>query len=248
MIQPANTNSEPIVRKLESIFSLTAEERAALQTLPMQVTNIGAGQDIVREGDRPSRCCLVLEGFTCNFKLTTGGNRQIVNFHIGGDIPDLQSLHLRILDNSLGTISDCKVGFIQHEVLLELCKTHFRIGSALWRETLIDAAIFREWMLSIGRRDAHARIAHLLCELLVRLRAVGLAENHTCKLPITQAQIGDALGLSDVHVNRVLQSLRGDGLITLQRGVLSVLDWERLKEVGEFDATYLHLQSNAAAA
>jgi len=132
--------------------------------------------------------------------------------------------------------------------MLELCKAHFRIASALWRETLIDAAIFREWMLSIGRRDAYARIAHLLCELLVRLKAVGLAENHTCKLPITQAQIGDALGLSDVHVNRVLQSLRGDDLITLQRGVLSVLDWERLKEVGEFDATYLHLQSNAAAA
>jgi CRP-like cAMP-binding protein len=248
MIQPANTNSEPIVRKLESIFSLTAEERAALQNLPMQVTNIGAGQDIVREGDRPSRCCLILEGFTCNFKLTAEGNRQIVTFHIGGDIPDLQSLHLRVLDNSLGTISDCKVGFIQHEVMLELCKAHFRIASALWRETLIDAAIFREWMLSIGRRDAYARIAHLLCELLVRLKAVGLAENHTCKLPITQAQIGDALGLSDVHVNRVLQSLRGDDLITLQRGVLSVLDWERLKEVGEFDATYLHLQSNAAAA
>src|SRR5215203_7306512 len=102
---------------------------------------------------------------------------------------------------------------------MNLCKSHFRIASALWRETLIDAAIFREWMLSIGRREAYARIAHLLCELLVRLRAVGLAEDHTCKLPITQAQMGDALGLSDVHVNRVLQALRGNGLITLQRGM-----------------------------
>src|SRR5215203_351233 len=121
---------------------------------------------------------------------------------------------------------------------MNLCKAHFRIANALWRETLIDAAIFREWMLSIGRRDAYIRIAHLFCEMLVRLRAVGLAEDHTCKLPLTQGQIGDALGLSDVHVNRVIQSLRGDGLIKFNRGVLTALDWEKLQEAGEFDPTY----------
>lgn len=246
MHSPSNDN--PLIRKLASVFRLTAEERDALAQLPMQVTHIRADQDIVREGDRPSRCCLVLEGFACMFKMTADGGRQILAFQIAGDIPDLQSLHLTVLDNSLGTVTDCKVGFILHEDLRALCKKHFRLANAFWRETLIDASIFREWMLSIGRRDAYTRIAHLFCEFIVRLRAVGLAEDHACKFPITQAKIGDALGLSDVHVNRVMQSLRADGLIELKGGLLTVLGWERLKEAGEFDATYLHLREAKLAA
>ena len=123
-----------------------------------------------------------------------------------------------------------------------------RVADVLWRDTLIDGAVFREWMMGIGRRSAEARIAHLLCEVLVRMRAVGLATAQACELPITQAELGDALGLSTVHVNRSLQELRAKRLITLRGSILTVEDWEGLKEAGEFDPTYLHLNGEAERA
>jgi CRP-like cAMP-binding protein len=237
-----------LVRKLESIFALDENERAAVLNLPLQVTTLRADQDIVREGDRPSRSCALLEGFAATFKVTAEGKRQITAFHIPGDIPDLQSLHLEVLDSSLGTLTPCKVGFIQHEALHDLCDRHPRIARALWRETLIDASIFREWTVNIGRREAYARISHILCELMVRLRAVGLMQDHTCEIPITQGEFADAAGLSNVHVNRVLQELRGDGLIVFKGSTLSVPDWDTLAQAGEFDPTYLHLDGKRAPA
>jgi CRP-like cAMP-binding protein len=236
-----NFNDNPLVRKLDSIFPLTEDEKQALSSLPMQIAHLRADQDIVREGDRPSRSCVVLEGFACSYKVTGEGKRQIQTFTIRGDIPDLQSLHLTVLDSSIGTLCPCTVGFIRHEALRDLCEAYPRITSALWRETLVDAAIFREWLTNVGRRDAYSRIAHLLCELLVRLQAVGLADDHSCDLPMTQAEFGDAAGLSTVHVNRVLQDLRADGLIRSTGTRLTVLDWDGLKEAGDFDPTYLHL-------
>jgi CRP-like cAMP-binding protein len=241
-------STHPIIRKLESIVGLSDEERDAVLRLPMQVTNLRADQDIVREGDRPSRCCAVLEGFCSTYTIVADGKRQIMAFHIPGDIPDLQSLHLRVLDVSLGTMTPCKVGFIQHEAVRDLCARHPRLAGAFWRETLIDASIFREWMASLGRREAYARIAHLFCEMVVRLRSVGLVRGDTCDFPITQAEIGDALGLSYVHVNRTLQELRSAGLITLSGGTLKILDWETLQKAGDFEATYLHLEREQAAA
>jgi CRP-like cAMP-binding protein len=238
----------PLIRKLESVYVLADNERDALQNLPMQITDIRAGQDIVREGDRPSRSFVVLEGFACSFKMTSKGRRQIMAFYILGDIPDLQSLLLRTLDHSLGTITPCRVGFMQHETLRALCQQFPRIGEAFWRNTLIDASVFREWVANIGRRDAYNRIAHLICELVVRMRAVGLTEGDTVELPITQREIGDAMGLSNVHVNRVLTDLRKEGLIEIDRRRIRVPDWEKLKVVGDFDPTYLHLEREQAAA
>ncbi len=238
----------PMIRRLESVYTLTDDERHALQTLPMQVVAIKADQDIVREGDRPSRSCLLLSGFACTYKVTAAGKRQIVSFNLPGDIPDLQSLHLKVLDNSIGTISPCSVGFLTHEALRDLCDRYPRIASAFWRETLIDAAIFREWVLNVGRREAYTRLAHVLCELLVRLEAVGLVQDHACDLPITQGEFADAIGVTPVHVNRVLQQLRADRLIELSGDRLNILDWEQLSQVGEFDPIYLHLESDRAAA
>ena len=237
-----------MIRKMESVFAVTDDERQALETLPMQLAVIKADQDIVRIGDRPSRCCLILSGFACTYKVTAEGKRQIVSFNLPGDIPDLQSLHLKVLDTSIATISTCRVGFITHEALRDICDRYPRITAAFWREALIDAAIFREWVLNVGRREAYTRMAHVLCELLVRLRAVGLAEDHVCDLPITQGEFADALGVSNVHVNRVLQQMRADGLIETKGTQLRVPDWDRLKQVGEFDPTYLHLESDQAAA
>jgi CRP-like cAMP-binding protein len=236
-----------MIRKLESIASLSDEEKQALQNLPLQITVLKPDQDIVRIGDRPSQSCLLLEGFTCVYKMTAEGKRQIMALHVPGDIPDLQSLHLKVMDNSVATMTLCTVGFIQHEDLRRVCDRYPRITAALWRETLVDASIFREWLLNVGRREAYNRMAHLLCELLVRLKAVGLVEAHTFDLPITQVELADVIGTSNVHVNRVLQELRADGLIRTKGTQVNIPDWEKLKEAGDFDPLYLHLQQNDAA-
>jgi CRP-like cAMP-binding protein len=237
-----------LIRKLESILTLSDDEKTALVNLPMQVQDLRADQDIVREGDRVSRSCALLEGFACRYKMTGDGKRQIMSFHIPGEIPDLQSIHLKTMDHSSQTLTPSTVGFITHETIDDLCARYPRIAGALWRDTLIDAAIFRELMINIGRREAYARTCHLLCELLTRMRAVGLAQDHTCVLPISQGELADALGTSAVHANRVLQDIRKDKLIRLTKSTLTVLEWEGLKRAGEFDPTYLHLESDQAAA
>jgi CRP-like cAMP-binding protein len=242
-------DDHPLIRKLESQgLRLSDDEQAALLGMPMQVENIRADQDIVREGDRPSRSCLVLEGFLAMYKVTPTGKRQIVAFHMAGDIPDLQSAQLEVLDTSLGTLTPAKVAFIRHEAINDVCERHYRLARAFWRQTLIDAAIFREWVVNVGRREALNALAHVMCEFVVRMRAMGLAEDHQCELPMTQAELGDAMGISTVHVNRTLQELRAAGLIRLTGARLTVLDWDRLKQIGEFDPTYLHLNNKQAAA
>jgi CRP-like cAMP-binding protein len=238
----------PMIRKLESVFTLTDDERQALENLPMQVAVLKDHQDIVRESDRPSRSCLILSGFACVYKMTVHAKRQIVSFAIAGDIPDLQSLHLKVLDNSISTISQCRVGFITHEDLRGICTHYPRLAAAFWRETLIDASIFREWVMNVGRREGPSRMAHVLCELIVRLKAVDLVEDHVCDLPITQSEFADALGFTNVHVNRVLQQMRAEGLIETQGTRLKIPDWNKLKQVGEFDPTYLHLENEQVAA
>ena len=244
----SSSQAHPLVLKLESITDLSEAETEALLALPMRVQEIQADQDIVREGDRPSQCCVLLEGFVARYKFTEKGKRQIFAFHTPGDVPDALSLQLKTMDHSLGTLTPCKVGFIQHEHMRDLLRQHPRLMEVFWRETLIDASIFREWMIGIGRRSAKTRIAHMFCEMVMRLRAVGLQKGNTVPLPITQAEVGDALGLSTVHVNRTLQDLRGENLLEWERGVLTVLDWERLMVTGEFDPTYLHQDPSHVAA
>jgi CRP-like cAMP-binding protein len=238
----------PLIRKLDSITTLSGDDRAALLRLPMQVRDLRADQDIVREGDQPSQCCLILEGFAATYKLGPKGKRQIMAFHIPGDIPDLQGLHMEVMDTNLATISACKVAFIRHPHMRELCHSHPRLADVFWRETLIDASIFREWMLCLGRRSASQHMAHLFCEFLTRLKTIGLVQDDSSfDFPITQAELGDALGLSNVHVNRVTQELRASNLIAWERNTVTVLDWDGLVELGEFDPTYLHLTRKKAA-
>ncbi|WP_414472874.1 Crp/Fnr family transcriptional regulator [Microvirga sp. M2] len=235
-----------LIRKLESIARLAPAEKAALQRLPLRLKTIAADQDIVSEGDTPSECCLIVEGFACRYNVTAQGRRQIQSFHISGDIPDLQSLHLKVMDHSLGTLIPCKLAFIPHDDIRSLMRNHPRLNDLFWRDTLIEAAVFRQWVVNVGRRPARTRMAHLLCELLVRLRAVELVEDHVFDLPVTQGELADALGISNVHVNRVLQELRKESLISQQGTTLKVLDWEGLKWAGEFDPTYLHLVKKEA--
>ncbi|WP_264051560.1 Crp/Fnr family transcriptional regulator [Methylobacterium flocculans] len=231
-----------LLRKLESIATLSDGEREAVQSLPVRNRTFGAGQDIVRDGDQPSHCCVVIDGWLFRYKILGEGRRQIFSFHIPGDTPDLQSLHLPVMDHSLGTLTQASVAFIPHESVRDLTLRFPRIGAVLWRDTLIDAAIFREWMAGMGRKSAYGRIGHLFCEMYAKLEAVGLAGDYRCPLPITQGELGDALGLSNVHINRVLQEMRGKGLITLRNNTLVVHAWAELCRSAEFDPTYLHLQ------
>ncbi|MDX6806286.1 Crp/Fnr family transcriptional regulator [Terrihabitans rhizophilus] len=239
----ANAHAGPLLRKLETIVTLTQGERDAIAGLPFMAREIKAGQDLVREHDRPSQCCLILEGHTFRYKLLADGKRQILSFHIAGDIPDLQSLHLRIMDHGLATLGAARVAFIPHEILRPFLHAHPRISDAFWRDTLIDAAIFREWVVNVGRRSAYSRLAHLLCENFVRMRAVGLAGPGSFEWPVTQEQLADATGLSAVHVNRTLTELRDHGLIDLARHKMVVKDWQGLQDAAGFEHTYLHLQT-----
>jgi CRP-like cAMP-binding protein len=233
---------ERLLRKLESIVDLSAEDRQGLLALPITVKSLDADRDIVRERDRPTECALVLEGFVCRYKLIADGKRQITGFYLPGDIPDLQSLYVEVMDHSLGTLTATRVALFPHDSIRSLLRRHPSLAEAFWRDTLIDAAMFREWMIGLGRRDAYARIAHLFCELFVRHRAVRLTNGDGFDLHATQAELGDALGLSTVHVNRVLQDLRKDGLIALRGKRLTILKWDELKRAGEFDPLYLHLK------
>jgi CRP-like cAMP-binding protein len=211
--------------------------------LPVRLADLRADADIVRERDRPSQSCLLSEGFLCRCKTLSHGKRQIMAFYVPGDIPNLLSLHIDVMDHSLATMVPCKVAFIPHDALERIIEQNHRIAVAFWRDTLIDAALFREWIVNLGSRDAYSRIGHFVCEVLLMLEAVGLANGNSCDFPITQSEIGDATGLSTVHINRSIMELRKDGLIILEKGRCTIPDLARLEQAAMFDPGYLHLTS-----
>ena len=230
-----------LVRRLESIARLSHEERHGVERLPLRTHVLHPRQDIVRDGDTPSHCCLLLEGWAFRYKLLDESRRQILSFHVPGDVPNLQSLHLGPMDHGLATLTRATVAFIPHESLLDLAERLPGFAGILWRDTLIDGAVFRAWMTGIGQQSAFGRMARLFCELYLRLEAVGLASNHCCTLPIKQSELGDALGLSTVHVNRTLQEMRARELITWHNQKLTIHAWDKLARAGEFNPAYLHL-------
>jgi CRP-like cAMP-binding protein len=164
---------------------------------------------------------------------------MITAFLIPGDICDLQALLLRQMDHGVGALTSCQIAVIPHRKLVDIIEKHPRIGLALWADTMLGAAIYRQWLTNVGRCSAHARIAHLLCELSTRLEVVSPTKLNSSTFPMTQTDIGDATGLSTVHVNRTFQRLRAEGLISLHSHVLEVLDWARLRAAAEFDPSYL---------
>jgi CRP-like cAMP-binding protein len=235
------SSDNAFLRRLAVITELNASELDTLRALQLSVREFPAGSVIVREGDRPRESFMVLEGLVCAFKITGEGREQIPALYVPGDVPDLHSLHLKVIDTSFRAITACKLGFSAHGDLNRICERSYAVTRALWRITLIDGAIFREWETNIGRRDASARLAHVVCEMYLRLKAVGLTEGHSFSLPLTQQDLGNAMGLSTVHVNRTLQTLRSESLLRYENGRIEILDWERLQERGDFDPGYLHL-------
>lgn len=239
---PSQHAFDMLIRKLESITTLSSEERRAIRSLPVRIKNLGARHDIVRVGDQPTHCFLILDGWACRYKLLSQGRRQILSFHTPGDMHGIQSLYIPTMDDSLATLTKAMVAFIPHESLRELMARFPNIAAAFWRNMLINAGIFREWLVSLGRRSAFEQVAHLFCELYLKLQAVGLAGDYRCPLPITQADLADALGLTPVHINRILQEMRAQTLIMLRSHVLVIKGWDELLRVSEFDSTYLHLE------
>jgi CRP-like cAMP-binding protein len=233
----------PLVRMFNCSIDLDADEEAAIRALPMRVKVLGPKQDVLREGESPPRCCVVLEGYACTYRDVGDGTRQILSFHMPGDMPDLHSLHLSQIHNSLGSIGFLTVGVINNVDLHRLCRDYPRVAAALWRLTLIDASIYKEWISNVGARDARTRAAHLLCEIHCRQEALGQIRNKAFNWPVTQIDLGNALGMSVVHVNRTLKELRKSGLIVLDRGTLRIPNFEALMEAGDFDAGYLHMRT-----
>ena len=232
----------PLELHLEAYAKLSQAERAQLRQLSQKnLRDIPARRDLIREGEKPRAVNFVLDGWACRYKQFPDGRRQVVSFFVPGDMCDANIFILRAMDHSIGAITKLRVAEVSAVDFENLMLQSPRIVQALWWHELVTAAIQREWTANIGQRSAYERIAHLFCELFVRLQQVGLTRDTSCDFPLTQLDLADATGLTPVHVNRTLQDLRRDGLIRLQNRELTILDLEALKAVAMFNPNYLHL-------
>jgi CRP-like cAMP-binding protein len=234
-----------LVRKFELRSPLSDEEKRALEGAVARVREVAADEDIVREGDRPSECSLLLDGFAGSYRVLNNGKRQITALHVSGDFVNLHGFLFEKMSHAVVALTSSRIAIVPHQRLRELIESYPGLTRMLWLDTLIDGAIHREWLVAMGRLSALSHAAHLFCELYLRLQAVGQTDGYRFRFPITQAELGDVLGLSPVHVNRVLQELRAAGLITSRGTTLTIEDWERLKQLGEFSPTYLNMDSEA---
>lgn len=234
------TPIDTLTRRLRSIGTLTEADESRLRALPLRLVDLSKGETIVPDGAVAQNCCLVVAGYAHRTKVLANGNRQIFSLHIAGDIPDLHSLHLKKMDHELAALSRCRVALIPHNALKAALAASVTLTDLLWRDTLIDAASFRAWLLMLGQAEARARMAHLFCELFVRARMAHLVEGSRFDMPLTQTDLADVLGISAVHANRTLQDLRAQGLVEFDQQSASINRWDELKELAQFDASYLH--------
>ena len=229
-----------LARKLDLHHRLNDEDKSAIEALPHTVRELEARSYILREGDRPERCAVLLQGYSIRHKLAGDGSRQILSINIPGDPVDFQNVFLTEADHNIQMLTRGLVAFVPMHAIEALVLSHSTVGRSILTMALAEASIFREWAVNIGRRDSRSRIAHLLCEFAYRLSAQGLVSTGTYELPMTQEQLADATGLTAVHVNRVLQALQREGLIERDRRAVRFPSWERMRDVGDFNPSYLH--------
>jgi CRP-like cAMP-binding protein len=229
-----------LIRRLRTSSGVSEEDIKEIDAIPIAVRQYPGERPVVRDGERATECCLIAEGFCVRSKTIADGRRQILSIHIPGEIPDLMSLFLHVMDHDLTTLTPCTLGFISHETLQKLHRRRPNVAEIFWRDTLIDAAMFREWIVNVGQRPAPARLAHVMIELRERLKVVGRGDRDGFDMPLTQEQIGEALGITAVHANRVIKQLRQDGIVDLHRGRVTVLNEARFLELADFDDRYLH--------
>jgi len=237
----SNNPLERLVRKLAAHGDLSASDRAAILALPHTTRSFDVSTYLVREGDALGPCAVLVSGFAFRHKLTDDGARSIVSIHVPGEPLDFQHLFLDEADHNVQTLTRGKAALIPRAAIHELAQERPAIMRAIVANISVEASVFREWLANVGRRDARARIAHLLCEFAVRLDAQGLTRLEGYVLPMTQEQIGDATGLTAVHVNRMLKDLEADGLVKRNGRLVSFPDWEGLRDIAGFSERYLHL-------
>ncbi|MFL6845021.1 MAG: Crp/Fnr family transcriptional regulator [Allosphingosinicella sp.] len=233
---------ERIVKRLSARAALSEQDKDAVRALPAVHRTLDPATYMIREGEPAVACVLLLNGFAYRHKVTGDGQRQILSVHMAGEFLDLQNSLLGLADHNVQALTRCEVASVPVAALRRLAEEHPMVGRAMWIDTLIDAAIFREWIVNVGRRDSITRIAHLLCEFALRLRDAGLAKPNAYELPMTQEQLADATGLTPVHVNRVLKELGRRGLIDREKRAVKITDWDQLREIGDFNSRYLHLE------
>ena len=231
----------PLFQRLKTTTGADDENLRALAALPFTLRNYRENQAMLRDGEKPNECCLIADGFCIRSKMIADGRRQILSIHIPGDLPNLQNLHFPGIDHDLIALSDCTLAFIARKALIGLIRERPAVGDMFWRDTLVDAAVSREWIVNVGQRAADSRLAHLIVELRERLRQVGRLIDNTFALPLTQEQLGEAMGVTSVHTNRILRGLRIDGVLELQRGTVRILNEHKLQQLAQFDGRYLHL-------
>ena len=236
------STSNPLIRRLEQFTRLSAEDKRVLDRAATErVRRLGVREDLIHEGDKPEYVNLILTGWACRYKQLEDGRRQIISFFLPGSLCDLNVFILREMDHSVGAVTPVSFAEISRALFDEIAHGHPRVMQALWWDALVTAATQREWTVNLGQRDAAERMSHLLCELFIRLQGAGLTDGTSCEMPVTQAELADATGLSTVHVNRTLQELRSSNLIVLKGKVLTIPDLEALKRAGLFNTNYLHL-------
>ena len=238
---------EALAKHLSRVGELAQEDRQAVLAVKGEVRPARRHEDIVKTGSAPTSCVLLLRGFLQRYGSRRDGSRQIHSFYIAGDAPSLESIHLDRMDSSICAVVNSEVALIPHAELLALFAERPAVEALVWRSSLIQSSLFREWLARNSRLPADGAMAHLFCEMYVRSRAAGLVEQNSCDMPLTQEMLADALGLTGVHVNRTLQSLRETGLVDHKAGRLYVHDLRKLANFGDFDPQYLHLRNGQAA-
>lgn len=233
------------LKKLRARDDIKPEEERVIRDLVGEVVEVPQDRTFVPHGAELRHSVLLLSGWMARAKDLPNGQRQVAELHIAGDFVDLHGFTLKRLDHDVISITRCKVALVPHERLTRMTERHPHLTRLYWFSTNVDAAIHREWTLSLGRRSAIARMAHLFCELNVRLGIVGLAQENSYDFPLTQVELSECLGLTSVHINRTLQELRRMGLVEVENRRVSILDLDRLKAVAQFDDSYLYLEKRA---
>jgi CRP-like cAMP-binding protein len=239
---------EPVLDPLTGTEPLHEPDRNCLIGLISDVRSFAPRDEIVSADEPVDSSSVLLEGLACREKVLASGLRQITAFHLPGDFCDLHAYMLKTAPDSVQAITRCQVGVVTHDRLDAITSASPRIAHLLWKSILIDAAVNRRWLVCIGRQSALSRLCHLFCEFYCRLRTIGATDKFTCPFPIIQTDLADALGLSLVHINKTCARIRKEGLATLGNGVLTIHDWERLREAAEFDPQYLHLEAHVGFA
>ena len=238
----------PLIRKLENYVHLTDSEKRSLMQADCQIRDVETRSDIIREHQEVEGATLVLDGFACRYKLLPDGRRQMLGYMLPGDMCDPRVFLLDRMDHSIATISRAKIAVWPRKSVLGLTSLYPRITRAFWWCALVDEGIAREWLVSLGQRTALERLAHLICELYYRLKAIDLVSGNSFDFPVTQAELGDTLGLSAVHVNRTLQDMRRERLVRLAGRRLTVLNLEALATIAMFNPDYLRLNTKSRSA